>query len=435
MTVSVETTQGLERRLSITVPADQVDEQVKKELREIAKNQRMDGFRKGKVPASIIQKRFGLSVRQDIASRIMQQKYIEAIIAEKLNPAGAPQLEVKSNEEGQSLEFTATFEIYPSVEVTGIENIVVEKPAVSVEEADLDKMMDTLRKQHATFVEVDREAKEGDKATIDFVGKIDGEEFEGGKAEGFALELGQGRMIPGFEEGVLGKKAGDDGEIEVTFPEDYHAENLKGKLATFSIKVSKVEEQQLPEVTDEFAQKFGVEAGTVTALREEVSKNMQRELDQAVKAKVKDQVIKGLLENNELELPKALIDSEVDNMRQQALQRMGANFDAANMPELPASMFEEQAKERVKVGLLLAEVISGNELKVDDEKVISLIETIASAYEDPSEVVEYYKQNDELMQQMRNVALEEQAIDLIMEKAKVEEKTATFDEIMNPQNG
>ena len=315
MQVSVETTQGLERRITITVPAENVETEVKKRLQQLSKTQRIDGFRAGKVPVSVINKRFGAAVRQEVAGEVMQRNYIEAIVAEKINPAGAPSFAPKSLEAGKDLEFSATFEVYPEVEVQGLDKIAVEKPAVTVTDEDLANMLETLRKQHAEWAEVDTAAGESDRVTVDFVGTIDGEVFEGGKADDFPLELGQGRMIPGFEDNIVGKKAGEEVVADVTFPEDYHAENLKGKAAQFTITVKKVEAQELPELSEEFATKFGVTEGGVDALKEEVKKNMTRELDQAVKANVKDQAIKGLLENNEIEVPKALVDQEVDQYR------------------------------------------------------------------------------------------------------------------------
>ncbi|MEC8324915.1 MAG: trigger factor [Pseudomonadota bacterium] len=431
MQVSVETTQGLERRITITVPAENIDTEVKKRLQQLSKTQRIDGFRPGKVPVSIINKRYGAAVRQEVAGDLMQRQYIDAVIAEKLNPAGAPSFEPKTLEAGKDLEFSATFEVYPEVEIKDLEKISVEKPVAEVTDADLENMLVTLRKQHATWVETEEAAAAESRVTIDFVGTIDGEEFEGGKAENFPLELGQGRMIPGFEDGIVGKKAGEEVVVDVTFPEEYHAENLKGKPAQFTITVNKVEVQELPELTDEFAVTFGVAEGGLDALKEEVKKNMSRELDQAVKAQVKDQVIKGLLETNEIEAPKALIGQEIDVLRQQAAQRFGG--DAKNMPELPAELFQEQAATRVKTGLLLGEVIKSNEITADDAKVEELIATMASAYEDPTEVVEYYKSNEQLMQQMRNVALEEAAIDSVLAKATVSEVAKGFDDIMNPQ--
>ena len=433
MQVSVETTQGLERRLTISVPAETVDVEVKNRLRHIGKTQRINGFRPGKVPASVIQKRYGQSVRQEVAGELMQRNFVDAIVAEKLNPAGRPSFIAKSNEDGKALEFEATFEVYPEVVLKDLDKIAVERPAVDVTDADLDEMFETLQNQHKTWKENKRKTKKGDKLTIDFNGRVDGEEFEGGKAEGFELELGSNRMIPGFEKEIIGMKAGDEKTITVTFPDDYHAEKLKGKDAEFDIVVHKTEGAVLPEVNDEFAKLFGVEDGGVAALREEVGKNMTRELNQAVKAKVKEQVIEGLLEVSELEIPAALIAQEVDVLRKQAMQRFADQMDPNNLPELPAEMFEEQAKKRVKTGLLLGEVIKVNELKVDEAKVTELIESAASAYEDPAEVIEYYKTNKELAQQMQNVALEEQAVEFLLESAKVKNKKASFKDIMNPE--
>lgn len=433
MQVSLETTQGLERKVTITLPAESIENQVKARLREVGKTTRIDGFRKGKVPVAILEKRFGQSVFAEVAQEQMQQNYIQAIIQEKVNPAGAPYFEPKNMKRGEDLEFTATFEVYPEVELSNVEKIEVERPVAEVTDADLDNMMETLQKQQATWVESKDAAAEGNRVNIDFLGTIDGEEFEGGKAEGFALELGAGRMIPGFEDDIIGKKAGEEVTVKVTFPEEYHAENLKGKDAEFAVKVNKVEAQELPELNDEFVTKFGISEGGVDALKTEVKANMTRELGQALKAKVKEQVIKGLLEAHDLEVPKALIDQEVNVLRQQAMQRFGGQVDANNMPELPAELFEQQAKDRVRTGLLLGEFIRTNEIKADDAKVKEIIETQASAYEDPTEVVNYYYNDEKLLENVRNLATEDQAIEMILEKAKVEEKSVSFDEIMNPK--
>ncbi|MGO2319655.1 MAG: trigger factor [Vibrio toranzoniae] len=431
MQVTVETLEGLERRLNITVPAANIEDAVTAELRNIAKNRRFDGFRKGKVPMKMVAKMYGKAVRQDVMGEVMQRHFIEAIVKEKINPAGAPTFAPVENSEGADLVFNATFEVYPEVELKGLENITVEKPAVEVKEADVEEMIETLRKQQATWTEVDTAADASSRATIDFVGSIDGEEFEGGKAENFPLEMGAGRMIPGFEDGIVGKTAGMEFEIDVNFPEDYHAENLKGKSAKFDIKLSKVETRELPELTDEFVAKFGVNEGGVEALKTEVRKNMERELKQAVKNRIKEQAIDGLVNENNIDVPSALIDQEIGVLRQQAAQRFGGNTEAAD--QLPRELFEEQAKRRVVVGLLLGEVIKTEELEADDEKVKAIIEEMATAYEDPTEVIAYYEQNEQMMNNMRNVALEEQAVDAIIAKAQVSDKEVSFSELMNQQ--
>ncbi|MEZ9236412.1 trigger factor [Shewanella sp. 10N.286.52.A9] len=432
MQVSVETTQGLERRLTISVPAEQIEKLVKDNLIREAKRAKISGFRPGKVPVSVIKQRYGAAIRQDVTGEVMQRNFIEAIMAEKLNPAGAPVF-APGKTEGENFEFVATFEIYPEVALTGLDAIEVEQPQAEVNDADVDTMIETLRKQHATFAAVETAAEEGNKVKMNFVGSVDGEEFEGGKADDFELELGSNRMIPGFETGVIGHKAGDEFEIEVTFPEDYHAENLKGKAAKFVITLTEVQSAELPEVNDEFASLFGIVEGGLDALKAEIRKNMTRELEQALKANVKEQVIEGLLSANEITIPKALVDGEVNVLRQQAMQRFGGQTE--NMPELPADLFTEQAERRVKIGLLLGEVIKTNELQAEDERVQGLIASMASAYEDPSEVVEYYNGNKELMQNMRNVALEEQAVEVLLKSAKVTTKDVEFEEFMNKATG
>ncbi len=431
MQVTVETTEALGRQLTITVPAANIEDAVTAQLRNIAKTRRFDGFRPGKAPLKLVNQMFGASVRQDVMGEVMQRHFIEAIVAEKINPAGSPTFAPVEMEAGKDLVFTASFEVYPEIALKGLDAITVEKPAVEVKDEDVTEMLETLRKQQSTWAEVEAEVSADSRVTLDFVGSIDGEEFEGGKAEGFPLEMGQGRMIPGFEDGLAGKKAGDEFTIEVSFPEDYHAENLKGKAASFAITLHKVEARELPELNDEFVAKFGVVDAGVDGLKAEVRKNMERELKQAIKNRIKDQVINGLVEQNEIAIPAALIDQEINVLRQQAAQRFGG--DTANMPELPRELFEEQAQRRVSVGLLLGEVIKSEELKADDERVKALIADMASAYEDPTEVVSYYEKNEELMNNMRNVALEEQAIDALLAKAQVSDKEVSFNELMNQQ--
>src|SRR5690554_5698676 len=273
MQVSVETTQGLERRITIAIPADKIDAEVKKQVGQRARTVRMDGFRPGKVPLSLVEKRFGPAIRQDVVMEQMQRHYVEAIMQEKINPAGAPRFEAKADEPGKDFEFVAITEVYPEIELKDLDKVAVDKPVAEVTDADLDKMLETLRKQNAGWKAVKRGAKDGDRVTMDFVGRVDGEEFEGGKAEDFALEMGQGRMIPGFEDGVKGAKTGEEKTIEVTFPEDYHAENLKGKKAEFDLTIKSVEGPDLPKLDDEFANQFGIADGGLEGLKVEVRKN------------------------------------------------------------------------------------------------------------------------------------------------------------------
>ncbi|WP_108652936.1 trigger factor [Dongshaea marina] len=430
MQVSVESTEGLGRRLTITVPAEKIDAEINNRLRNLAKTRRIDGFRQGKAPLSIVRKMYGQAVSADVAGDIMQRNFIEAIISEKLNPAGAPAMDAPEIKQGEDFSFTASFEVYPEVKVEGLEEIEVEKPVAEIQDADLDNMIETLRKQQAGWTEVERECQNEDRVNINFIGSVDGEEFEGGKAENFDLVMGAGRMIPGFEDGIIGKKQGDEFTIDVTFPEEYHAENLKGKAAQFAITINRVEEQELPELTEEFVKRFGIEDGSVDGLKAEIRKNMTRELEQNIRNRIKEQVLDGLVSKNEFDLPSAAVAQEVQTLREQAMQRFG-NMPADKAPQLPDELFKDQAERRVRVGLLLGELIRESEMKADEERVKSTIESMASAYEDPSEVVDHYYNNENLLTGVRNLVLEDQVVDMILEKAKVSDKTMSFDEVIN----
>ena len=431
MQVSVETTQGLGRRLSITIKSEDITKAVNKELLNTAKKVRIDGFRKGKVPLKIVEQRYGASILQDALSDLMQRNFIDAIIQEKLNPAGAPVYTPKEYKDGEDYTFTVEFEVYPEIKIKDLDKIEVEKPVAEVVDADVDTMIETLRKQQGSWKVVEQEAKEQNRVTLDFLGKVDGNEFEGGKADDFALVLGQGRMIPGFEDAIIGHKAGDQFDINVTFPEDYHAENLKGKPAVFAATLKKVEELELPELTEDVVKRFGIADGTVESLRAEVRKNMLRELNATIRNKIKSQAIDGLVKNNDTEVPAALVDREVDVLRQQAVTRFGGN--AKQAMDLPKELFEAEAKRRVLVGLLFSEIIESNKLQADDTKVQSLIDEIATAYEDPKEVVDYYHKDKKAMDNIRSVALEDQVVDLLLASAKVTDKTYSFSELMNQQ--
>lgn len=431
MQVSVETTQGLGRRLTITIPSADIKKAIDKELINTAKKVRIDGFRKGKVPLKVVEQRYGASILQDALSELMQRHFIEAIIQEKINPAGSPTYIPTEYKQGEDYPFSVEFEVYPQVEIKDLDKIEVEKPVANVVDADVETMIETLRKQQGTWKEVTKDAQDQMRVVLDFVGTVDGEEFEGGKAADFALVLGQGRMIPGFETAILGHKAGDSFDIDVTFPEDYHAENLKGKAAKFASTLKKVEELELPELTNDVIKRFGIAEGTIDGLKAEVRKNMERELKATVRNKIKAQVIDGLVKHNEIEVPSPLVDREIDVLRQQAMSRFGGN--AKQPMDLPKEIFEPEAKRRVIIGLLFSEIIESNQLKADEDRVKSLIDEIATAYEDPKEVVAYYSKDKKALENLKSVALEDQVVDMLLEKAKVTDKVYSFSELMNQQ--
>lgn len=436
MQVSIETTSGLERRLTVGVPAEQVEQEVDKRLQQAAKTVRINGFRKGKVPMKVVRQRFGAGVRQEVIGEVMNRSFYEAVVKEDVKPAGQPRIEATKVAPGEDLEYVATFEVYPEVELVDFTTFEIERPVAEVSDKDVDNMIDVLRKQQSSWKETKRKAQKGDRVTIDFVGTKDGEEFAGGKAEGHKLELGSGNMIPGFEDGIIGMKPGEEKDLELTFPEDYHAEELKGAAVVFNVKVTASEKPELPEMNDEFFKTYGVEEGGEEKFREEVRANMARELKNAAVNKVKTQVMDKLYEAHQVEMPAALIANEVHGLRGQMVQQFGGQIkpeDAMNM--LPDAMFEEQAKRRVGLGLVVGEVVKQNNIAVDQDRVKAKVEELASTYQQPEEVVEYYFNNRELLQGVESVVLEDQVVDFVLESAKVSDKESSYDEVIKPQQG
>lgn len=432
MQVSVETTSPIERVLTISVPAARIDDKVNAEVAKTAKTVRIDGFRKGKVPVSVVKKRFGQSIRMEALEQVMRDAYVEAIQAESINPAGMPAIEPKNIAEGADLEFVAKVEVYPTIELADASKIEVNRVVADVTEADVDTMLETLRKQNAEWSAVEREAKDGDQVTIDFEGFLGEEAFEGGAAQGHKLVLGSNSMIPGFEEGIVGIKAGEERTITVTFPENYQAEHLAGKEASFKITAHEVAEQVLPELNDEFASKFGLETADLASLRAEVQKNMERELSQAVKAKLKNSLFDQLLALNPVDVPASLVEQEVNGLRQQAARQFG-NMEGFDPSQLPAELFSEEATKRAKIGLLISEVIQKNELKVEDDRVRAFLEDMAQAYQEPQQVVEFYLNNKEQLAQVQSAVLEEQVVDKLLESAQITEVALSYEDAIKPE--
>jgi trigger factor len=431
MQVSVEATSGLERQLTVTVPAERIDNDVNKQVAQQARTRRMDGFRPGKVPPKVIKRMYGEAIRYDVLNRVVQESFFEAVQEQSLQPAGTPSIEFKNDKEGEDFSFTATFEIYPEIELKDLSGVEIEKQSAEIKKADIAKMIETLQKQQAGWKDTKGMAKDGFKVNLDFEGFVDGEAFEGGKAEGQDLVLGSGQMIPGFEAGIEGHKKGEEFDIEVTFPEEYQAENLKGKQATFKIKLNSVEKPELPELNEEFFAKFGVEAADQAAFEEEVSKNMAREMNQALKNKLKTQVFDALIAANEIDVPAALVEDEIKNLAQQAVQQFGGNAQI-DPSTLPKELFEDQAKRRVTIGLLVQEVIKANELQPEDARVDAMLAEVADSYQDPQEVIEYYKSNQEMLNQVRSLVLEEQVVDQLLSSAKVNEVEVSYEDAIKP---
>lgn len=436
MQVSVETTSGLERRLTVGIPAAQVDQEVNKRLQQASKTVRINGFRQGKVPMSVVKKRFGAGVRQEVLGDAINRSYYEAVTQEKLRPAGQPSIEPKQMDAGKDVEFVATIEVYPDVELNGVEGVAVEKLSAEITDADVEDMIDTLRKSQAKWIDAEQAAADGDQVVIDFKGTKDGEAFEGGSAENQNLVLGSGQMIEGFESGLVGAKAGEERVLSLTFPEDYQAEELRGAAVEFAVTVKAVQVQELPEVDDEFFKIFGVAEGGEEQFRKEVRENMENEKDKAAKNSLKTQVFDALVAANELEVPKALVASEINALRNQMAQQYGQLSEKLDLSTIfPDSMFEEQAKKRTHLGLLVSEVVTKESLKADKDRVKSMIEGLAATYEDPQSVVNYYFGNEQLLAGVEAAVLEEQVVEKLVESAAVTEKTVPYKELIGQQKG
>ena len=433
MRVSVETTSGLERRLTVGVPADQIDTAVDKRLQEAARNVRLPGFRPGKVPMRVMKQRFGAGVRQEVLGEVISRSFQEAVMSENLRPAGQPSIEARKMDAGQDVEYTATFEVFPAVEVNALEDLAIEKPMAEVSDADIDDIVEVFRKQQGQLVSAERAAKEGDTVIIDFEGFRDGEVFEGGSGEGTSLELGSGRMIPGFEDGLIGASAGEEKRLKLTFPEDYQKEDLAGADVEFKVSVSEVQELELAAVDAALFAQYGLEEGTEDDFRAEVKQNMERELRNAVEASVKTQVMDAVLAaHQELELPASLIAQEVNAMRQQMFQQFGGaapqEMDLASI--LPDEMFAEQAERRVKLGLVMAEMISQSELTAEPAKVREAIEDIASTYQDPEEVINWYYSENEQLAGIESRVLEDAVVDKLLSEAAIAEIECSYQDAL-----
>ncbi len=427
MQVSVETTGNIDRKMTVAVPAAQIDQEVEKRLKSMAGRVRIDGFRPGKVPFSLIKKRYEDSVRYEIVEKLLGSSFQQAAGQEKLRVAGLPKIDLKTMEAGKDLEYEAIFQVYPEFIVGNIETLTISRPNAEVTDADLDKMVEIIRKQNQEWQETDRAAQNGDRVKIDFAGTVDGEAFEGGTASDYSVELGMGRMLKDFEEGLVGMKVGEEKTVDVAFPENYHAENLKGKTAQFKLTMKQVQEPVLPELDADFIKRFGVDDGSIDSFRAEVRKNMQRELGNAIKTQVKQQVMDGLAQLHEIDIPAALVEDEIRYIREEFSQNTGASAD-----NMPAELFQPQAERRVKLGLLVGEIIRQNNMQRDPARVEAMLENLASTYEEPQALKDYYRSNRQAMQTIEAAVMEEMIVEWVLEKANVTDETRDFDSIMNP---
>ena len=424
MQVSLESVQGLERRMTVEVPAEQVEQAVEQRIQRIARSVRLDGFRPGKAPLRVVRQRFGDQARREAYGELIETSFQQAATQEQLRVVAQPRIELK-DVEGGALGYVATFEVMPEVTLSDLSGAVIRRPTASVQESDVDVMIESLRRQRTSWVEVERAAREGDTVQISFKGTVDGEAFPGGSADHVPLTLGSGSMIPGFESGLVGMSKGEVRTLGLSFPADYRVANLAGKPASFEVTVHRVNEPRLPDLDEAFVRSFGVADGTADSLRADVRANMERELEQRLEAALKERVMNLLMERNPVDVPAALVADEAQRLRDQAkgdLTRAGHS----SALELPLSLFEEQARRRVWLGLLVGEVIRTQGLKVDGERVRRKIERLAESYEQPDDVVSWYYANHDALRPVENLVLEDQVADWVVTRLQVEDEPTTF---------
>jgi trigger factor len=417
------TTGGLERRLEVAVPGDRVNTEVESRLKQLSRTARLKGFRPGKAPYAVIQKQFGEQVRSEVVSDLIRTSYSEAVNQEKVNPAGNPRIELQP---GGDLKYVATFEVLPEVRLNPVGEIAIERPTAQVEEKDIDAMIESMRKQRPVFNVVDRAAQDTDRVTVDYTSKAGGESLKDGDGKDVSFIIGAGRVMKELEEAVKGAKAGETRSATVDFPAEHPNKEMAGKQVAFELSVKQVEEQVLPEVNDEFIAAYGVKEGGVEALRAEVRQSMERELNELIRNRLRTQVLEGLYGANPLEMPKALIEEQIQQLQLDMARRANIS-DPNQLP--PASTFEESARRRVALGLILGEIVKSENLKVDRERVQTRLNDLAAAYPNADEVRRAYLQNADAMRSIESAVLEDQVVDWVVEKAKITDKPSTFSEL------
>ena len=433
MTVTVETLEKLERKITLTLPADVIQTEVSNRLKRLARDVKMDGFRPGKVPMNVVAQRYGYSVHYEVMNDKVGEAFAVAANEAKLRVAGQPKITEKEGAPEGQLAFDAVFEVYPEVKINDLTTAEVEKVSAEVDEAAIDRTVEILRKQRRTFAQraQDQAAQDGDRVTINFEGKIDGEPFEGGKAEGFQFIVGDGQMLKEFEDAVRGMKSGESKTFPLAFPADYHGKDVAGKTADFLVTVNKIEAANLPEINADFAKSLGITEGTVEGLRADIRKNLEREVKFRLQARNKQAVMDALVAKAELDLPKSIVQAEIDRMVEGAradLKQRGIK-DADKAP-IPDDVFRPQAERRVRLGLVVAELVRANELQAKPEQLKAHIEEMASSYEKPEEVVRWYYGDNRRLAEVEAVVIENNVTEFVLSKAKVSEKAVSFDELM-----
>lgn len=431
MTTPIESTGVLERKLAMSVPAAEVDKEVQQRLRQLSRTVKMPGFRPGKVPIKMIERTYGAQVNAEVLGDAVGKAFNEAVREHDLRVAGQPNIERREGAPDDELAFTATFEVYPEIPGVDAAAMQVTKVACEVGDAEIDRTVEILRKQRVQWEEAARPAQDGDRVTIDFVGRLDGEAFDGGTADDFPFVLGEGRMLADFETGIRGRAVGEETVFPVAFPEDYSAAELAGKTAEFTVTVKRVEAPRLPDVDEAFARALGVADGSLETMRADIKANLEREVRQRLRARIKNQVMEALREAVSFEVPKALVDSE----REALVERAKADLQARGMGQtdmpLPDDLFVDQARQRVRLGLIVAEIVKAQSLQAKPDQLRALIEEFAQAYEDPSEVVRHYFGNRERLAEIEALVIEQNVVDWVLGQAKVEEKPIAFDELMS----
>ncbi len=436
MQVSIESLEGLQRKLTVQVPSDQIATAIDQKLKKLSKTVRMDGFRPGKVPVSIVKQTYGAQVRQEVIGDVIESTYHDAIVQEKLRPAGMPEiLPVSDDNEKDGITYSATFEVYPEITSVELESIEIEKPVADITDADLDNMINKLAEQRKEWNEVERASAESDQVVCDFEGSIDGVPFSGGTGKDMAVEIGSGQMLKEFEAGLLGMSKGEEKTIDVTFPEDYHGKEVAGKTAQFKLNVTKVSEASIPELNEDLIKSFGVEDGNLDSFKKDIRENMEKELAQKMKSNLKNTVMAALLDKNDVLAPKAMVVGEIQTLKNQMAQNMGQQgaktMDASTFPD---DLFEAEATKRVQLGLLVGELIRLEGIKLDADRVQSTLHEMSISYEQPQQVLDYYTQNKEAKAGLEAMVLEDQVVDHILDKASVTEKQSSFDELMSNQS-